>query len=81
MQNHFEENWLQLEDAYKKGKVRSIGIANAKIFHIERLRMYGATIVPHVIQTEIHPFNSCLQLRVIQKNIKLHFKHVLHWLT
>ena len=24
VQNHFEENWLQLEDAYKKGKVRSI---------------------------------------------------------
>lgn len=71
VQNHFEENWLQLEDAYKKGKVRSIGIANAKIFHIERLRMYGATIVPHVIQTEIHPFNSCLQLRDYSEKHKI----------
>lgn len=71
VQDHFEKNWLQLEKIYKEGKVRSIGIANAKIFHIERLIKSGATILPHVIQTEIHPFNTCLPLREYSRNHRI----------
>lgn len=56
------ENWHKLEKVYKKGKVRAIGIANAQVRHISNL-VENSEIHPHVVQTEIHPFNTCEEVR------------------
>ena len=47
--------YKQLEDAYKAGKIKAIGISN---FHDEKLEdlLAHAEIKPHVIQLESHPY-------------------------
>ncbi len=47
--------YRQLEDAYKAGKIKAIGISN---FHDEKLEdlLAHAEIKPHVIQLESHPY-------------------------
>lgn len=64
------ENWHKLEDVYKKGKVRAIGIANAQVRHIKTLVENSGT-VPHVVQTEIHPFNTCNDVREYCSNYNI----------
>lgn len=61
--DYYIENWGKLIEVYKKGKVRAIGIANAKIRHLEQLKKYYDDFLPMVLQTEIHPFNTCDELR------------------
>jgi len=51
----FEENWRAMEDLYKAGKIRAIGVSNFKAHHIEQL-MKTATIAPMVDQIETHPY-------------------------
>lgn len=54
-------NWLdiykQMENAYNKGLVRSIGVCN---FHLEHFKQLEAncSIMPMIHQTELHPLNS-----------------------
>ncbi len=52
------ENYKILEKEYKKGKLRSIGIANTQVRHIKRLQQNDITVMPHIMQTEIHPFRT-----------------------
>ena len=52
------ENYKVLEQEYKKGKLRSIGIANTQERHIRRLLQDDIAIMPHIMQTEVHPFRS-----------------------
>ena len=56
------ENWHKLESVYKKGKLRAIGIANAQVRHLKNL-VENSEMPPHVLQTEIHPFNTCEEVR------------------
>ncbi|MQS75697.1 aldo/keto reductase [Companilactobacillus halodurans] len=51
----FEEDWRAMEDLYKAGKIRAIGVSNFKAHHIEQL-MKNATIAPMVDQIETHPY-------------------------
>ena len=48
------ETWRALEDLYKEGKVRSIGISNFLVHHMENI-LTTATIVPMMEQLELHP--------------------------
>lgn len=59
----YTENWSRLIDVYRSGKVRCIGIANAQVRHLEALAKTGLEVQPQVVQTEIHPFNSCGEVR------------------
>ncbi len=52
------ENYKKLEKEYQKGKLRSIGIANTQERHIRRLQQDDISIMPHIMQTEIHPFRT-----------------------
>ncbi len=52
------ESYKAMEDLYKAGKIKSIGVSNFKVHHIEEL-MEGTEIKPMVNQIEFHP--SCLQ--------------------
>ena len=49
-----EYAWLILEDYYKKGLVRNIGVSNFQIHHLKSMEPY-ASIVPAVNQIECHP--------------------------
>ncbi|CAG5125618.1 unnamed protein product [Candidula unifasciata] len=49
-----KESWLELEEAHKQGKVRSLGVSNYLPKHIEELLTY-CHMKPAVLQTEFHP--------------------------
>ena len=51
------ENWQQVLEIYKSGKVRAIGIANCRERHINMLKDAGLDM-PHVMQVEYHPFRT-----------------------
>lgn len=61
--DRFIHNWQKLIDVYKKGKVRSIGIANVQVRHLKALEDASVSMLPHIVQTEIHPFNTCVDMR------------------
>jgi diketogulonate reductase-like aldo/keto reductase len=48
------ETWLTLEDIYRSGRVRAIGVASFGVKHLERIFEAGS-IVPAVNQIELHP--------------------------
>ncbi|KAJ5939708.1 hypothetical protein N7466_002842 [Penicillium verhagenii] len=49
------ETWRQMEEVYKAGKVKAIGVANWSISYLEALEKKW-TVVPAVNQVELHPF-------------------------
>ena len=51
----FVETWNVLEEIYRSGRVRAIGVSNFKPHHLERLTA-GSSVVPAVNQIEIHPY-------------------------
>jgi diketogulonate reductase-like aldo/keto reductase len=51
------ESWKVLEEIYKSGKSRAIGVSNFKEKHIDAL-LHEAKIVPAVNQVECHPHLS-----------------------
>ncbi len=48
------ETWRALEDLYKQGKVKAIGVSNFKVNHLKALEK-TQTITPMVNQIEFHP--------------------------
>lgn len=55
---HFVETWRKMEQIYRSGKVRSIGMANFRIRHFEHLFNEGIEVSPHCVQMELHPLNT-----------------------
>lgn len=55
--DYWLDNWAQVVDIYKKGKVKAIGIANLRERHIKQLLDSGLEL-PHVVQVEYHPFRN-----------------------
>ena len=62
----FVETWKALEEIYRSGRVRAIGVSNFQTHHIERLAA-EATIVPAVNQIEIHPYFTQDGLRAFDR--------------
>lgn len=54
--------WKQLEELYKEGLVKAIGVSNCKIHHLEEIKKI-AEIMPMVDEVELHPLLSELELR------------------
>lgn len=50
----FEPNWKALEDLYKAGRVKAIGVSNFEGNHLDALKSF-ATVMPAVNQIERHP--------------------------
>jgi diketogulonate reductase-like aldo/keto reductase len=65
-----QETWRALEDLYKEGKIRAIGVSNCKIHHLEEIAQ-TSTVYPMVNQIEFHPSSLNEELReyCIKKNI------------
>jgi diketogulonate reductase-like aldo/keto reductase len=53
--NRREETWRAMEEIYKSGKAKAIGVSNYMINHLEEMKKYQ-TIPPAVNQFEFHPF-------------------------
>ena len=60
--------WKQIEEIYKSGRAKAIGVSNFLIPHLEDI-VAGAEIVPMVNQVEFHPR---LQQPELQKYCKRH---------
>ncbi|QHC57947.1 aldo/keto reductase [Rathayibacter sp. VKM Ac-2760] len=56
------ETWKAMEEIYRSGKAKAIGVSNFQTNHLNRLRA-EATIVPAVNQIEVHPFLTQEELR------------------
>lgn len=62
VEGKYKETWKALEYLYKEGKVRTIGVSNFHIHHLEDL-MEDAEIKPMVNQVELHPYLTQIKLR------------------
>lgn len=62
--NYIEKNiesWKAMENLYKQGKIKAIGVSNFKVHHMEEI-MENCEIKPMVNQIEFHP--SCLEKEI-----------------
>ncbi len=55
------ETWKVLQELYKEGKVRAIGVSNCLVHHLESIKELGG-VQPMVLQNEFHP-------RLVQQEI------------
>jgi diketogulonate reductase-like aldo/keto reductase len=55
VEEHYKRTWSILEDIYKSGKARSIGVSNFLLPHLHEL-LPEANVVPTVNQIEMHPY-------------------------
>lgn len=62
VEGKYLEYWKQLEELYKVGLVKAIGVSNCKIHHLEEIKKI-AEIVPMVDEVELHPLLSEVELR------------------
>lgn len=53
--DHYIESWQAMEELYKAGKIKSIGVSNFKEHHIEDL-MAHTEVKPVIDQVETHPY-------------------------
>lgn len=66
MKGLYIETWRALEKLYQQGKVRSIGVSNFNISHLQIL-ISQCEIVPVVNQVELHPWLNQTELRAFMK--------------
>ena len=53
--SNFVETWKVMEDFYRSGRAKSIGVSNFQPHHLNRLKA-ETTITPAVNQVEVHPY-------------------------
>lgn len=68
----FKDSYLALEQLYKEGKIKAIGVSNFQIHHFEELAKF-ATVTPVLNQVESHPKLIQTELRefAAKHNIKI----------
>lgn len=59
---YYEQTWEKMEEVYKSGKVRAIGVANYDVRHLRQLISSGVKIIPMVNQFEYHPLRTANDL-------------------
>lgn len=60
--DHYVSTWLEMEKLYNENKIRSIGVSNFQIHHLENLAKYG-TVKPVINQVEYHPLLTQVPLK------------------
>jgi 2,5-diketo-D-gluconate reductase A len=63
----FVQTWRTLEEFYREGRARSIGVSNFTPHHLGRLRA-ESTVRPAVNQIEIHPYLTNEELRAYNRD-------------
>lgn len=72
---NFVAGYKQIEKAYNEGKARSLGISNMHDEKLETL-LANATIKPHVIQLELHPY--CTEKEIMAR-LKEYGTRIMGW--
>ncbi len=68
----YVENWKALEDLYKAGKIKAIGVSNFEQNHLEDL-MSKTEVKPVIDQIETHPYFQQTELHAfLEKNGIVH---------
>ena len=65
--------WPALEDAFNAGGARAIGLSNYEREHVEAVRTV-ATVAPHALQVEAHPFLPNADLRAYAHGLGMVFE-------
>ena len=65
--------WPALEDAFNAGGARAIGLSNYEREHVDAVRAV-ATVTPHVLQVEAHPFLPNADLRAYAHGLGMVFE-------
>lgn len=65
-QGDLHSSWTAMEELYKEGKVRAIGVSNFNMSQIQDL-LRKHTVIPAVNQVETHPFSQKTEM---QKELK-----------
>ena len=65
--------WPALEDAFNAGAARAIGLSNYEREHVDAVRAI-ATVTPHVLQVEAHPFLPNADLRAYAHGLGMVFE-------
>jgi len=66
---YFEKTWDKMTEIYLAGSmVRSIGVANYDIRHLNRLKNHSDGFMPMVNQVEFHPLRTIERLRAYMRN-------------
>ncbi|CEF67508.1 Aldo/keto reductase subgroup family and NADP-dependent oxidoreductase domain-containing protein [Strongyloides ratti] len=68
-----KESWQELEEFYRQNVVRSIGVSNYNIVHLEELLSY-CKVKPEVNQCEYHPYFYTYDLVSYCKEKEIHFQ-------
>ncbi|MBY8879398.1 aldo/keto reductase [Actinacidiphila acidipaludis] len=63
----FVETWKAMEEVYRSGRVKAIGVSNFQRAHLERL-MRECDVVPAVNQIELHPYLTQDPLRAFGRD-------------
>ena len=66
----YHGSWRAMEELYRKGKVRAIGVCNFLPNRLEDL-ILSHDIVPAVNQIELHPFSQRKELRELMRRNKI----------
>lgn len=54
---YVDRTWKQMSELKSEGKIKSIGICNVRVRHLEQYATLG--IIPDYVQIERHPLNTC----------------------
>ncbi|GKQ42343.1 oxidoreductase [Companilactobacillus sp. RD055328] len=60
--DHYVETWKAMEEFYKQGRIKAIGVSNFQIHHLEDL-MSQTEVIPVINQIETHPYFQQDELR------------------
>ena len=74
-QGDFNSSWKAMEELYKEGKVRAIGVSNFNMDQIQDL-LKQHSVIPAVNQVETHPFSQKTEM---QKALKSHGIQLESW--
>lgn len=67
------ESWAEMEKAYKKGEVKSLGVSNYLPSHLEEL-LSTCQIKPSVLQIEYHPHLIQADIKSLCDNHQIHLQ-------
>ena len=62
VKGHYKDTWKALEEIYRSGRVKAIGVSNFLVHHLNDILESGS-IVPAVNQVEFHPYLLQPELR------------------
>ena len=73
VEGKYTETWRALEDLYKEGKIKAIGVSNFQISHLENL-LKAAEVKPMINQIELHPKLAQTELRAFAAKHNMHIE-------